>query len=158
MRYVIKQKLLSLADGFMIKDANEQDVFQVKGKVLSLGKKLTVSDLQGNEICYIEQKLMKLMPEYNISVNGQQVMNIKQKMALLKKKIEITGSTGNFTVGGDFFGFDFTIVKDNMPVATISKKLLKMADTYTVDINDNENQPLMLAVAIVMDMIFHEEK
>ena len=141
MRYIIRQKVFSIREGFFIKDANQNDLYKVTGKVISLGKKLSLSDLQGNELCFIEQKLLKLMPEYHISVNGQVVMVIKQKVAFLKKKIEITGSAGNYTVAGDFFAFDFTVTKDNATVATISKKLLKFADTYTVDIDDREISP-----------------
>ncbi len=32
MRYVMRQKILSLADNFAIKDEQERDVFLVKGK------------------------------------------------------------------------------------------------------------------------------
>lgn len=35
MRYVMQQKLLSLADSFTIKDESERDAFLVKGKFFS---------------------------------------------------------------------------------------------------------------------------
>ena len=40
MRYAMKQKVLSLTDSFTIKDSDGNKVYQVKGKLLSIGDKL----------------------------------------------------------------------------------------------------------------------
>ena len=45
MRYVMRQKLLSLADSFTIKDENERDAYFVKGKLFSFGDKLSFQDV-----------------------------------------------------------------------------------------------------------------
>jgi len=158
MRYVIKQKLLTLSADFSIKNEAGNDVFTVKGKVLSIGKKLSMFDMQGNEKCNIQQKLLKLLAEYDLSVDSQTVMNIKQKFTVIGKKFDITGSAGEYSVEGNFLAMDFRILKKGVVVATISKKILAVADTYTVDIDDKENQALMLSVAIVLDMICNNGK
>ena len=158
MRFLIRQKMLSLKDGFTIKDESEIDQYRVKSKILSVGKKLWLLDMNENELCFIEQKLMTFMPEYHISVGGTEVMSIKQKIAFLSKKFIITGESGSYTVEGDIIAKDFCILKDGSTVMTISRKLLALADTYTVDIDDSENPVLMLAVAIVMDLVCHDPK
>jgi uncharacterized protein YxjI len=158
MRYLIKQKLISIADGFTIKDENSNDVYKVKGKVLSIGAKLTMFDMQGKEECFIQQKVLKLMPEYHISVDSKEVMVVKEKFALIKKKFNITGSAGEYRVEGNVIAKDFKIMKGDAVCATISKKLLALSDTYTVDIADTENNVLMLAVTVVMDMVCHSKK
>src|SRR5436189_3696 len=56
MQYVLKQKLASLGINFTIKDVKGQDAFQVKGDLFSIGDKLSVQDLEGNELVYIEQQ------------------------------------------------------------------------------------------------------
>lgn len=158
MRYIIKQKLLSLSDGFTIKDESGNDSFKVKGKVISIGAKLTMSDMQDKEVCYIEQKVFKLMPEYHISVDSREAMTVKQKFTVLGKKFDITGVSGEYKVEGNIIAKDFRILKDEAVCASISKKLVAMTDTYTVEISDGENAVLMLAVAVIMDMACHDQK
>jgi uncharacterized protein YxjI len=41
MRYVMRQRLLSLADSSTIKDENERDAYIVKGKLFSFGDRVT---------------------------------------------------------------------------------------------------------------------
>ena len=39
-RYYIRQKVFSWRDKFSVKDENGEDVFQVEGEIISLGRKL----------------------------------------------------------------------------------------------------------------------
>ena len=66
MRYVMSQKFFSLADSFTIRDENERDVFLVKGKVFSFGDKLSFQDVDGNELVYIDQRLLNWSPTYEL--------------------------------------------------------------------------------------------
>lgn len=158
MRFLIRQKLISLGDGFTIKDETGIDQYKVKSKVLSIGKKLWLLDMFEKELCFIEQRVFKLMPEYHISIDSAEVMAIKQKVAFLGKKFLITGAAGDYTAEGDIIAKDFRILRGGNTAAVISKKLLAIADTYTVDIDEKENPVLMLAVAIVMDLVCHDGK
>jgi uncharacterized protein YxjI len=112
--------------------------------------------MSDKEAAFIEQKLLKLFPEYHISVDSQEVMVIKQKFSLLSKKFTITGSAGEYEVEGNLRAKDFRITKNGSTSAVISKKFLAVSDTYTIDIDDKENNALMLAVAIVLDMVCND--
>lgn len=155
-RFIIRQKILALRDGFTIKDEAEIDQYRVKSKLLSFGKKLWIYDMFDNELCTIEQRVFKLLPEYHISIAENEVMTIKKVFTLFNKRFDITGSAGDYTVEGDIIAKDFQIIKNGCTAATISKKLLAMSDTYSVDISENENPVLMLAVAVVMDLVCHD--
>jgi uncharacterized protein YxjI len=156
MRYAVRQRFFSIGDSFSIKDEMGNDVYNVKRQILSFGKKLRIFDLAGSELCYIEQKLFRFLPEYDIYINGRYTANVKKKFSLLKNDFAITCEGYTFTVEGNFIGYDFSIVKKDTAVAYISKKFLALTDTYTVDINDNEDQMLILALAIVIDMVCHD--
>lgn len=45
MRYQLREKLWTLGETFAIKDRDGNDVFQVKGRVFSIGNKLSFQDL-----------------------------------------------------------------------------------------------------------------
>ena len=157
MRYVVRQKFFSLGDSFAIKDEYGNDVFIVRSQLLSFGKKLRIFDLQDNELCYIEQKLFKFMPEYDLYIAGQHTANIKKKFAFLKHDFDITSSYGDYQVEGDFWAHEFEILKDNRLVARISKEFFSFTDTYGVDIDDAQDQISNLALAIVVDMVCHDK-
>ena len=158
MKYIVKQKIFSLSDKFAIKDEYESDVFIVQSKLFNIGKKLKIFDLNENELCYIEQKLFKFMPEYNIYIDGQIIANIKKKFAFFKNDFNITSSLGNYYAEGNVFAHNFNIFRDGLLVSTISKKLFSFTDTYFVEIDDNQDQVVNLAMVIVIDMVCHDNR
>jgi len=58
---------------------------------------------------------------------------------------------------GNFLAHDFSILKDSKVVATVDKKWLSFADTYMVEISDDEDQAFMLAMIIVIDQVIHDK-
>lgn len=156
MRYVVKQKIFSLTDSFSIKDENGNNVLMVQRQFLSFGKKLRIFDLSGNELCYIEQQVFRFMPEYNIYIGGQLVANVKKKFNLLKNDFVINSPGAQFYVEGNFFGHDFNIIQGGRIIARISKEYFTFGDTYGVEIDDDQDQLMGLALAIVIDMVCHD--
>lgn len=156
MRYIVRQKIFSLSDSFFIKDEFGNDVFHARRQILSFGKKLRIFDLSGNELCYIEQKLFKFMPEYDIYIAGEHVANVKKKFALFRNDFVITSPGAEYYVEGDFWAHEFEIYRDQHPIAQISKKFFSFTDTYGVDIDDSQDQITTLALAIVVDMVCHD--
>ncbi|MDF2591575.1 MAG: hypothetical protein K0S75_1041 [Clostridia bacterium] len=158
MRYLIRQKVFSFGDNFTIKDEFEQDRYIVRGKVLSFGDKLRLEDLNGNELFYIEQKLFRFLPEYNIYAGGQQMATVKKELSFFTPKFVINSVYGSYDMQGNMFGYDFQIYKDGRMVAAISKKWFAFSDSYGVEIENGEDQAFLLALAIVIDQVLHDDK
>jgi uncharacterized protein YxjI len=157
MRYVVRQKIFSIGDRFTIKDENGNDIFYVKKQILSIGKKLRIFDMMDNELCYIEQKILKFMPEYNVYSGGQHIANVKKKFAFFKNDFTINSPNAQYHVDGNVWGHEFAIYRENTIIGQISKKYFSFSDTYGVDVDDNENQVTVLALAIVIDMVLHDK-
>lgn len=157
MKYIINQKIFSIGDKFVIKDEYGSERYFVEGKVFSLGDKLKIYDSNGQERIYIEQKLFKLLPEYYLYFDGNFAAKVKQAFSLLRPKFQIESPFGSYSVEGDFFGYDFRIMKNSRLVAHVSKKLFSFRDSYGVDIVNDENDLLILAVVIVIDQVIHDE-
>lgn len=66
MRYVMKQKLFSLRDDFVIKDETGSDVFLVNAKAFSLNTQLSFQSLDHKELAYIKKKFLTWGPTYEI--------------------------------------------------------------------------------------------
>src|SRR5579872_5995493 len=105
MIYVMKQKLFSWGDDFVIKDETGQDRFLVDGKAFSLGSQLSFQDCTGTPLAHISQRLLSWRPTYEISRNGQILATVhKELFTLFNCTFTIEGegakhlhAEGNFT-------------------------------------------------------------
>jgi hypothetical protein len=62
---VIKEKVMSIADDFHVKNAaTEQPVFRILGHVLSLSERKDVHDAQGNHLFSIRKQLFSIPSSY----------------------------------------------------------------------------------------------
>jgi len=156
MRFVVRQKIFSFGDNFIIKDELGNEHYIVKGKVFSLGDKLRIMDMNGQELIYIEQKLFRFLPEYTIYEKGVPIARVKKEFTFFRPKFSVESSLGNFTVEGNVWGMDFSILRNGYCVAQVSKRWFSWADTYGVDILESEDYPFILALVIVIDQVLHD--
>jgi uncharacterized protein YxjI len=160
MRYVMRQKLLSWGDDFIIKDEEGRDVFYVDGKVFSLGDKLSFQDMQGNELASIRQKLLAWGPTYEIYGRGQLRAVVKKAVFTFvhcRFTVDVPGPD-DLEAAGDFTDHEYTFERGGRTVAVVSKRWFSWTDTYGVEIAEGEDDILILASSVVIDMACHETK
>ena len=160
MRYVMKERIFSWGDDFKIRDASGRDAFYVDGKVLSFGDKLSFRDTAGNELALIDQKLLSIGPAYEIFRNGKLAAVVKKKLFTLFRNrftVDVPGPD-DLEAKGDFIDHDYTFSRGGREVAEVSKKWFRLADTYGVDIAEGEDDVLILASAVVIDLCTHPDK
>ena len=58
---------------------------------------------------------------------------------------------------GNILDLEYDIKQGRKKVAEVSKKWFTITDTYGVEIADGQNDVLILAVAIAVDMMAHNE-
>jgi uncharacterized protein YxjI len=157
-RYLIKQHVFTLRDKFTIKDAAGNDRFLVTGKLISIGKKFSVCAMTGMEIYKIRQKIFHLFPRFQIlTPSGQLAATYKTKFSLFRKKAVVESPYGKLILRGGVLAWDFNLTGNGGVLMSISKKILRIADTYTVDVNGGD-EALMLSVAIIVDAIYHRHR
>ena len=159
MRYVMKEKILSWGDDFKIRDESGRDAFYVDGKVFSFGDKLSFKDMAGNELALIDQKLLAIGPTSEIFRGGKQVAVVKKKLFTLVRNrftIDVPGPDDLEAVG-NFIDKDYAFTRGRREVARVSKKWFRMTDTYGVDVAPGEDDVLILASAVVIDLCMHPD-
>jgi len=160
MRYVLKQKFWSWGDDFAIKDADGRDVYLVDGRAFSWGDKLSFQDTEGHELAFIRQKLLSWGPTYEIEVHGQLVAVVKKKLFTLlrcKFTVDLPGPD-DLEAQGNFLDREYTFERHGHEVAQVSKRWFSWTDTYGVDVAEGEDAVLILATAVVIDMVCHQSK
>jgi len=160
MRYVMKEKIWSLRDTYVIRDEDENEVYRVVGKLFSFGDVLSFQDADGNERLKIDQKLLSWGPTYEILRDGQQLAMVKKKLFTFfscKFMVDVPGPD-DLEASGGFLEHEYEFERHGRRVANVSKKYFSWSDTYGIDVADGEDDELILASAVVIDLVCHEQE
>lgn len=160
MIYLMKQKLFAFGEDFIVKDERGRDVFFVDGKAWSLGHQLSFRDMAGGELAYIKQRLFSWGPAYEVYRGGRLQAVVKKSLFTLFRyrfTVDVEGPD-DLEVEGDFLDHEYAFSRGGRPVAVVSKRWFTWTDTYGVEIAEGEDDVLILASAVVVDMVSHHEK
>lgn len=97
--------------------------------------------------------------DVQIEVHDRLVAVVKKHLFTLfrcKFTVDVPGPD-DLEAQGDFLDHEYTFERQGRAVASISKRWFKWTDTYGVDIADGEDDVLLLASAVVIDMVCHQE-
>lgn len=160
MIYLMKQKLFSWGDDFVIKDQDGQDRFLVDGKAFSLGNQLSFQDMTHNELAFIRQKLFSWGPVYEISRGDRLLATVSKELFTFFKctfTVDVPGPD-DLVAQGDFTDHQYVFTRNGNQVAQVSKQWFTWGDTYGVQIEPGEDDVLLLASTVVIDMACHGNK
>ncbi len=156
MNLYIKQKVFSFKDKFTVKDEYGQDKYIVEGEFFSLGKKLHIYDMMGNELAFIQQKLMSFLPRYFVFVGDRQIAEIVKKFSLFTPRYEVLGL--DWQVEGDFMAHDYEVKDNGRPVVMIHKEWMTWGDCYELSIADGADEIVALATVLAIDCVISQAR
>lgn len=149
MKLILKQRILTWFDSFNIYDESGKIYFKVKGK-LAWGHKLVIYDAAGNEVGVVREKIIDLLPHFNLFKDGEKVGCISKKLTLISPKFKI--DFRDWDVKGDWMAWDYSIHdRSGRTTARIYKKLLRLVDTYVIDVADDADALDALMVVLAID-------
>jgi uncharacterized protein YxjI len=157
--YVIRERLFRLGEDSDITDEAGQLVLHVDGKVLSLHNRLILTDPARREAGQVHRKLAALRPVYQITLGGKDVAEVRKHLFTPfgeRFTIDVHGA-GGLEISGDLLDHEFTIERDGQTVATISKRWLSMTASYAVDVAPGEDDVLILASVLTLDLAIDAE-
>ena len=160
MRYLMRERILSLGDDFKITDTDGRDVYFVDGKAFSFGDKLSFKDMDGREVAFIDQKLLSLGAQYEIIRDGATVAVVKKHLFTMFRArftVDVPGPD-DLEAKGNFLDHEYTFERGGRTVAVVSKRWFAWTDTYGVEVAEGEDDILILASTVVIDMACHEKK
>lgn len=80
----------------------------------------------------------------------------RRKFNIGGKKFKVKSKFGEYTIAGSFRSREFKIKQGHTVVATISKKFFAIGDEYGIKIQQGQNVPFLLCLAIVVDEVAHD--
>ena len=160
MRYVIREKFFHLGEDSTIDNQQGVPVFKVDGQIFSLHNRLIMRDMAGNEVAQIVRRILSFTPTYEVVRGGQEQAEIRKHVFspfIDRYTIDIPGPD-DLEIAGTLFEHEYTFTRGGQVVATVSKEWLSMTATYGVDITAGQDDVLIIASVLALDLAEDHEK
>jgi uncharacterized protein YxjI len=158
--YLIRERFFRLGEDSDITDEHGRPVLHVDGKVLSLRNRLVLRDPEGREVAEVQRKLVAMRPTYQISIAGQDAAEVRKHLFTPfgdRFTIDVPGPD-DLEMRGDLLDHEFSIERGGEVVARVSKRWFSMRDTYAVEIAAGQDELLLLASVLALDLAEDQER
>jgi uncharacterized protein YxjI len=159
-RYLVREKIFSIGDDFWITDADGNQVFLVDGKALRLRQTFELKDTSGAVLVSVRKKLIAIRETMEIEHDDRVVATVRKALVSpLHHRFVIDLADGSqLEAVGNILDKEFDIQAGGQPIAHISRSWFRIRDTYGVDVAPGQNDALLLAIAVCLDRIQHDEE
>jgi uncharacterized protein YxjI len=150
---------MSIGDDYWIEDGGGQRVFKIDGKALRLRKTLVFEDADGHELARIKERMLRVKDSMEIEdADGHRIAMVKKALIdPLRERWVVRVEDGpDLDIHGNVLDHEYTFEDGRTPVATVSKKWFRIADTYGVEVAPDQDPVLVLAATVAVDAMAHE--
>ena len=158
-RYQMRQKMVSFGDDFWIENDRGEKVYKVDGKMVRVRDTLFFEDRNGNKLCKIQTKMLRVKDSMQIEdESGRRLAMVKKAIIspVRDRWVVKMGDGPDLDVQGNILDHEYDIGEGRDKIAEVSKKWFRIRDTYGVQIEPGQNDVVLLAVTVVVDMMAHE--
>ena len=148
MKLLFRQRFFSWLDSYDVFDERGETVFTVEGK-LAWGHTLHILDRRGEHVGTVKERIMTLLPKFEIYVYDKYVGCISKELTLFRPAYNI--DFNGWHIEGSFLEWDYSVVDGvGRQIARISKELFNLTDTYSIEVYNSADAlcALMLVLAI----------
>ena len=161
MRYLVRERLFDIKDDFWVTDSDGRRVFFVNARLVSLHHTLVLEDAAGRKLASIKHKLLTFTDAINIEHDGAVVATVHRAVFSPlhhRAHIDLHDGGGRLEAVGNIIDKDFEIRDGGQVVAWISRKWFTIRDAYGVDVAPGQNDAFIIAIAVCLDRIHHDEE
>ena len=155
-RYKMIENLVSIGNDFYIEDQNGRRAYYVDGKALRVRDTLIIKDMQRNVLCKIQEKKLRVKDTMNIeAADGSTLATIKKALiSPVRDRWSVKiGDGPDMEVKGNIVDHEYKIEEGRSRIAEVSKKWFRVRDTYGVEVEPGQNDVVILAITVGIDMM-----
>ena len=158
MKLHIKGKIISIHKKMEVLDENDNLAYQVSSKALSIHDKTYITDSQGNEIAYIHAKAISIHQVHYVEMNNGINFEIRLELGHPIHNVLDIIEFG-WQIRGQFAAHDYEIADSNGNVlAAAHRKWFSAHGIYYLDIFDDSKSDMLLAAYIVLEHILSNQE
>ena len=101
MQLLIKQRVFSWTDTYDVYDEKEEPNYFVKAEFFALGHQIHVYDKSGREVGMVKQRLLTLLPAFDIEIDGKEFGSVQKEFTFFKPRYEL--DYNGWRCEGDFW-------------------------------------------------------
>lgn len=155
-RFQMHEKMFSIGDDYWIEDDRGQRAYRVNGKALRLRDTWVLEDATGNEVATIREKKLSIRNSITIEL-GNRKATVKKALIGIRDRFVVDVDEGDdLKITGNIVDHEYEIEQDGEKVAEISKKWFRLRDTYGVEVFDEQQAVLVLAITVAVDALAHD--
>ena len=147
-------------EGFLGYRRQRERAFLVDGKALRLRETFELKDRSGAVVATVRKKLLAFRDSMDIERDGAVIAIVKKALVSPlhhRSVIELSGG-GELEAVGNILDKEFEIRSNGSVLAQVSRSWFRVRDTYGVDVAPGQDDALMLAIAVCLDRIHHDEE
>ncbi|MFE6227063.1 LURP-one-related family protein [Streptomyces sp. NPDC057854] len=151
MKYLVRDKIFAIGDDYWIEDEDGRPAFLVDGKALRLRDTLELKDPDGRVLVTLREKFFALRDAMTVERDDRPLATVRRKrLSLLRNHYRVTLADGTeLDVSGRILDREFAVEYDGELLAHISRRWLRVRDTYAVDVvREDADAALLIAVAV----------
>ena len=163
MEFILRRNLIKLIrEKYAITDNAGNECFFIESEINVL-KRYVLEDLNGNPLLLMKKGYWRFFARWDVkNADGKTLFIIKRKRIPFVKKFRIINvsedNPAKYEVNGRVLAWNLKVTKDDQVIATIQRSLTKVANTYSVNIDEEKETLRCLAIAIVIDAICHPRR
>jgi uncharacterized protein YxjI len=109
----------------------------------------------------IQEKMVRVRDSMNIEdANGKTVAKVYNALITPLRdrwQIDVPGGA-DLSTRGNIVNHEYKIEQGRQTVATVSKKWFRVRDSYGVEIAPGQDDALLLAISVCIDMMAHSDR
>ena len=154
MKLKIKNKWISFGGSSIITDMDDNQVYNVKGKVFTFTHKKFFYDMEGNLLYIIRNKFWRLFTRraYVMDKDNNIICRVSKKWLSLRSIFTIDMYKDELVLDGNILTFNFKITKNGNEIGHVAR-MISLRDSFELDIFDDTDPAFLSALVIAMDCI-----
>jgi uncharacterized protein YxjI len=151
--YQIKARLIDIGDDYWIETTAGRRAYKVDGKVLRIRDTFDIKDANGAVVAQLQERMVRVRDTMAIDRPGRPSASIQKAMITpLRERWTIKADdAGEISVQGNILDHEYTFERDGQRVAEVSKRWVRVRDTYGVSVQPGVDVPLILAATVAID-------
>jgi len=149
MRYVMSSRW-SLLPRFDITDEAGNVAFEARGH---FGAQISLHDPSGQQLATVSKHMFSEV--HDVFLGAQKVAEVRHT-GFFGDRYQVDTAYGTFDARGRLLGGDFELTRGGVPIAEMVRQFA-LREKYGIDIADDENPVLILALMLAVEAI-HDER
>ncbi|MFI5658205.1 LURP-one-related/scramblase family protein [Streptomyces sp. NPDC051684] len=162
MRYEVRERIFAIGEDYWIEDENGHKAFLVDGKAMRLRDTFEIKGPDGRVLIDIHEKMFALRDTMVIERGDEELARIKRKrLSLLRNhyRVQLADGSTELDVSGKILDREFAVEYEGELLAEISRRWLRVRDTYGVNVvRDDADPALLIAVAVCVIHLAEKER